>query len=208
MPFPSPYRQIPTSPLAAPHLFAQRGDQCVVESRNVIRISAGDQLAVDHGRIFDDIRTRIAKVGPDRWPARHRPTAKHVRLDEKPRPMADCGNRLVGIDESANDPTAFSSMRSRSGLPTPPGRSSASYSQTFDLAQRHVRLDRLARLVMHGPKDFLSVDRGQRYLRSLVDQALARNEQLALLEAVRCNDEDVTTISLDMGFSCFAARWN
>src|SRR5215213_8024251 len=83
----------------AGYTVSKRLQQSTVESRDIVGLAAGDQVAVDHGGLVDPLTAGIANVGLQAWPGGE-PLAPHnASLDQRPRRVADGRDRLAGGDE-------------------------------------------------------------------------------------------------------------
>ena len=79
-------------------------DHSCSEGFDVVGITAGDQIAVRHGRLIDHIRACIAKIRPDRRPAGSRTAPEQIGFDQKPGPVTDCGDGFALSIEVADQP--------------------------------------------------------------------------------------------------------
>src|SRR5437868_5194771 len=49
------------------------------------------------------LSARIEKIGFERWPRSNSAPARGTGLDDRPRPVTDDGDRLVGVEETAGE---------------------------------------------------------------------------------------------------------
>jgi hypothetical protein len=99
-------------------IFAQKAGQ-------IVRSAAGDQALVDHDLLVHPVAAGVSDVGAQARPPRELPNPHDVRLDERPRTVADDADGLP-FSKPLTNRTASSSILRKSGLATPPGRTSAS----------------------------------------------------------------------------------
>src|SRR4051812_21127583 len=64
----------------------------IVESRNVVRLAAGDELAINDHLLVGPIGAGVAQVVLQRGPARELEAFRDTGVDERPRPVADGGD--------------------------------------------------------------------------------------------------------------------
>src|SRR5471032_1005726 len=98
------YRRIDTrhgSALASSRL--QLFQQRLVEGRDIVRLAAGDQLAVDHHLFVAPLRAGVAQIGLQTGPAGHALALGHAGVDQRPRAVADRRDRLVLAREIADE---------------------------------------------------------------------------------------------------------
>lgn len=78
---------------------ADRLEQGGGEGREVVGVAAGDEVAVLDDLLVDPLRAGVAQVGLEARPARDGAATHDVGLDERPRRVADRGDRLSTGDE-------------------------------------------------------------------------------------------------------------
>jgi hypothetical protein len=106
--------------------FRELLDQLLVERRDVVGLAARDEPLVDVHFLVDPVAARVADVGLQRRERRQRASAHDAGLDQRPRRVADRADRLALLEEVAHELRRVLVLRRLSGLPTPPGSTSAS----------------------------------------------------------------------------------
>src|SRR5215469_14701272 len=94
------------SPLRGPALAVSGCEQLEhlpVERWNIIRLAAGDHVAVTHGLLIDPIGARVFQVCYKRRPGRHAATARRAGFQDGPWAVADRRDRLSGVEEGFHE---------------------------------------------------------------------------------------------------------
>src|SRR5579884_3695143 len=69
----------------------------------VARRAAGDDIAVDDDFLVDNDGAGVAQIGSDALIRRQRASGRHTGFDQRPRAVADRGDRLSRVDEVAHE---------------------------------------------------------------------------------------------------------
>ncbi|MGY3371464.1 hypothetical protein ACVWZL_008589 [Bradyrhizobium sp. GM2.4] len=103
-------------------------DHCAVESRDVVRLSAGHQTLIGYRFLIHPLRSGVSKVDLERRPRCHAPAARCIGIDDGPwtvtSPQQVCRRRR----SFSQTRPPLGCIRKESGLMTPPGSSNASKS--------------------------------------------------------------------------------
>src|SRR3954452_14384391 len=89
--------------LARVHALRDLLDQLGAERRDVVGLARGHEALVDVDLLVDPGPARVADVSLDRGPRGQRAALENVRLDERPRAVADRRHRLAGVEERADE---------------------------------------------------------------------------------------------------------
>jgi hypothetical protein len=103
------------------HSLGELLDELGVESVKVIGFATGDEALVDVDFLVDPLGAGVAQVGLQAWPGGQRAAVNDPRVDQGPRRVADRADRLARLEEGADELDGVVSVRSWSGLATPPG---------------------------------------------------------------------------------------
>jgi hypothetical protein len=101
-------------------------DDLGVERRQVVRLAAGDEAVLDHDFLIGPVATGVEDVGAQARPRRDGAARTTPASTSIPGPWQMTPTGLPCSKNWRTSSTAFSSMRIVSGLPTPPGITSAS----------------------------------------------------------------------------------
>ncbi|KAG1392555.1 hypothetical protein G6F59_014568 [Rhizopus arrhizus] len=75
----------------------------LAESRNVIRLAAGDHIAIHHDLGVAPLGAGIGEVLLQGWPRRQLASIGQAAVDQQPRTVADGGHRLAGLGDAADE---------------------------------------------------------------------------------------------------------
>ena len=78
-------------------------DHGLVESRNVIGFTAGDQIAVNDTFLVNPVRAGVAQIRFKRGPRCHTLTLGDARIDQGPGTVADRRDRFAGITKGFDE---------------------------------------------------------------------------------------------------------
>src|SRR5205085_5813805 len=85
------------------HPLAELLQHLLVERRDVVGLAARDDAVVDDDLLVDPVAAGVPDVCLQCRPRRERPPPGGAGLDEHPRPVADHGERLLRLDEVADE---------------------------------------------------------------------------------------------------------
>src|SRR4051794_9421271 len=76
-------------------------DDLLAERRQVVRVTGGRQATIHVNLLVDPGCPGVLEVGLQRRPRRQRQTLRDAGVDQRPRPVADCADRLTSLEEGA-----------------------------------------------------------------------------------------------------------
>src|SRR5205085_8289562 len=78
-------------------------DHLLAEGGEVVGLAARYKAILDTDLLVDPVAAGVADVGLDARPRRDRAALQHVRLDQRPGPVAYDRRRLLGIEEALHE---------------------------------------------------------------------------------------------------------
>jgi hypothetical protein len=88
--------------LPLPHRGPEKRNRLAAERGTVVGIAAGDEWAFDDHLAIDPLRAGVLEVGFQRRLGSNRPAAHGIGFDQRPRAVADRGDRLACADNGAD----------------------------------------------------------------------------------------------------------
>ena len=122
-------------------------DERVGELVNILRIAAGDDIAVGDRGLIDHMGACVPEVGPDRRPAGRGRAAHQVRFHQQPRPMADCTDRLALSGKALDQPDDVGVCPQMVGIAHAAGQYQRVEIVSIGIVDGEIGPDRLARIV-------------------------------------------------------------
>ncbi|KAI1691004.1 tripartite tricarboxylate transporter family receptor domain-containing protein [Ditylenchus destructor] len=162
--------------------------------RNVVGLSAGDELAVDDDLLVAPLRARVLQVGLQRGPRGHLVALDAAGVDQRPWAVADRRDGLAGLDECTHEGDRLLVDAQRVGV-----HDAARQQQRVEVVgpgalERHVDREAVGRIVMVPAAHAALGGRDDPRPRAGVVERLARLGHLDLLEAVGHEDGDLQSI--------------
>jgi hypothetical protein len=155
------------------------------EGRKIVRLTACDQgvraVGVLHHLLVHPGPARVLDVGPQAGPGGDGAAVDHARLDQRPRRVADRGDRLARVEEAPHERDGFAGRAQLVGVGHPARQDQACVVLHEGLADRHVDLLRVAAVKMLEQLDLVLRRGNEHGTAALIDHGLPGLLQLRLL---------------------------
>ena len=152
-------------------------------------LARGDQALVDDDLLVDPVAAGVADVGPQRRPRRDRAAAQHVGLDQRPRGVADRGDRLALLEEAADEGDGVLVHAQEVGVGDAARQHEAVVVGRVGVGDRAVDRERVGLVEVVEGLDLARLGGEQLGLAALALDRLPRLGQLDLLDALGGDEE-------------------